>query len=187
MLIIKWSWALFALFNWQYSYDVSHQPIDKAHINVTGNGTLITCIYPSDKAFKKGSPTDPRSELRSVYEGNGSFPYKFDVEILSVPAGTDYSVWQVFGDGSPLLMMRHRQGQKEMVVFNGQPKIQVLPEFEPSCTVDCAKGIVACGNYLSRGLSKCSKLYFKVGVYQQHGSVVEKRCVEYGRIKYLSL
>lgn len=187
MLIIKWSWALISLFNWQYSYDVSHVPIDKNHINVTSNGTLMSCIYPSDKTFKKGSPTDPRSELRSLYEADNISPSRFEVEILKLPNGTNYSVWQVFGDRKPLLMIRHRKGVKEMVVFNGVPKIQPVSEFPPSCVVNCRKQVVVCGNYSSSGIPICNKLYFKIGVYQQHERISNVRCVEYGRTKYLSL
>lgn len=187
MLIITWSWALIALFNWQYSYDVRHQPVDAAHINVTERGTLLSCIYPKDKPFKKGSNTFARAELRSLYEADGKTPYKFSTELLSVPNGTDYSVWQVFGDGKPLLMIRHRKNKKEMVVFDGKPKIQVIDDFPESCIVDCVKKKVTCGKYSSSGKLKCKKMYFKLGVYSQQKKPDEKMCVEYGKTNYFSL
>lgn len=203
MLITYWTYALIALFNWQYSYDVKHLPMDVSHIQVI-NGSLVTCIYPSDRSFKKGSKTLPRSELRSLYEAPGSFPYTFEVNVSSVPKGTDYSVWQVFGDGSPLLMLRHRQGVKQMVVFDGQPKIQQIADWPTSCTVDCpgkkvfcnvkkesgagaTGGVETVALVVSSGNLKCSKMYFKVGVYAQGRKPSEKMCIVYEGVKYFSL
>jgi len=186
MLISYWTWAIVALFKWQYSYDVRHSPIDMAHINIT-EGVLRSCIYKGDRSFKKGSPTLPRAELRSIYEADGNRPYKFEVEILSVPNGTDYSVWQIFGDGSPLLMVRHRNNQKQLVVFDGSPKIQTLGGFPRSCTLDCTKGIVRCGDTVSLGQFKCKKLYFKLGVYAQGTKPRKGMCVDYGRVNFFSL
>jgi len=188
MLILKWTWALVALFNWQYSYKISHLPIAKDHLNVSDNGTLVSCIYPEDRAFKKGSPTFPRSELRSLYEAPGDRPYKFGATVLQYPNGTDYSIWQVFGNGSPLLMLRHRNNQKQMVVFDGSPKIQVVSEFPESCIVDCRGKQVRCGKYVSVGPLKCNKdMYFKLGAYSQVKKVSEKRCVEYGKAEYFTI
>lgn len=186
MLITYWTWALVALFKWQYSYNVRQNPIDMAHINVTG-GSLRSCIFSSDRSFKKGSSTLPRSELRSIYEANGSLPYKFEVELLSVPNGTDYSVWQIFGGGSPLIMVRHRNGQKQLVVFDGTPKIQTLGGFPRTCILDCARGRVKCGDTVSTGQFKCERLYFKLGVYAQGTKPRNTMCVEYGRVNFFSL
>lgn len=187
MLITYWTWALVSLFKWQYSYNVPHQPIDVKYINVTQEHFLRSCIYATDRSFKKGSSTLPRAELRSIYEANGTLPYKFEVDIKSVPNGTDYSVWQIFGDGSPLLMVRHRNGQKQLVVFDGTPKIQTLGGFPRTCTLDCTKGKVKCGETVSTGQFKCGKLYFKLGVYAQGQKPRNTMCVEYGRVNYFAL
>jgi len=189
MYIQAWSLALIAMFNWQYSYDVRHSPMDASHLTVTANETLLSCIYPQDKAFKKGSKTFPRSELRSLLEPKGSTAYNFSVEIKKLPEGTDYSVWQVFGNGSPLLMVRHRQGKKQLVVFDGQPKIQVTQQFPKWCVVDCPKSSVYCeGGYKSTGSLKCrDSMYFKLGIYNQQSKPIVKRCVEYGSINYFKL
>lgn len=160
--------------------------MDEARVSVS-NGTLSTCIYPGDKPFKKGSNTYPRSELRSLEERNGTIPYLFEVEVLQLPNGTDYGIWQVFGGGSPLLMIRHRLGEHQMVVFDGSPKITRMSEFPKSCVVDCKGGIVTCGSFSSKGSLKCEDMYFKVGIYSQAAKVEEKRCVVYGRTKYFAL
>lgn len=188
MLISLWSWYLVSLFNWQYSYQLKHFPIQYDHINITASGNLLTCIYPTDKSFKKGSSTFARSELRSLYEPPGNLPYKFGTDIKALPNGTDYSVWQVFGNGSPLLMLRHRKGEKQMVVFDGSPKIQTVREFPKECLVDCRAGKVSCGEYISSGSLKCNEsMYFKIGVYAQQVKPKTKMCIEYGSTYYFKL
>lgn len=160
--------------------------MDLRHINVTQNGTLLTCIYPEDKSFKKSSSTHPRSELRSKLEvplGN----YSLSVDVLSVPNGTDYSLYQVFGKGKPLLMIRHRKGRKEMVVFDGKPKIQALPGWPRQCIVNCLERYVRCDNVTAKANLKCRDMYFKLGVYHQgfkRDKLNEVKCATFGRISY---
>lgn len=57
MFIPIWTYAILVLFKYQYSHDAYKSPFNKSYIDVTSNGTLMTCIYPGDKSFKKGSPT----------------------------------------------------------------------------------------------------------------------------------
>jgi len=187
MLITYWTWAIIAMFNWQYSYNQRHQPIDVKYINVTHEHFLRSCIYANDRPFKKGSSTLPRAELRSLYKADPSLPYSFEVELLKVPNGTNYSLWQIFGGGSPLLMVRHRSGQKQLVVFDGTPKMQTVSEFPRACSLNCAGGTVKCGNYVSRGNFKCQDMYFKIGVYAQGSKPRETMCAEYGRVSLFSL
>lgn len=163
--------------------------MDLKRINVTSEGTLRTCVYPSDKAFKKGSATQPRSELRylSDVKSFGKI-FNFEVEIKSFPNGTDFSLWQVFGNKSPLLMIRHRGGVKQMVVFDGTPKIQTLRDFPKACQVDCIKKRVSCGSYVSEGKLKCDELYFKVGLYHQGKEKIKDiLCSEYGAVNIFKL
>lgn len=186
MLILSWSLTLLtALFNVQYSYLAPHEIVDVNHITVT-NGTLVTCIYPGDASFKKGSGTHPRSELRSKLEMPKGI-YNISVDVLSVPNGTDYSLYQVFGKGKPLLMIRHRKGNREMVVFDGKPKIQKLNSWPEFCEVDCLGQSVRCGSVVSRGRLKCESLYFKVGVYHQgykRDKLEVVKCASFGRVSY---
>jgi len=185
MFIPIWTYAILVLFKYQYSYDAYKSPFNKSYIDVTNNGTLMTCIYPGDKSFKKGSPTLPRAELRSIEEwGNPFYRLAFNVSVIKEPKGTDYSVFQVFGGGSPLLMIRHRKGRKEMVVFDGLPKIQAITTWPKSCIVDCKAKQVDCDGWQSKGQLDCSSLYFKVGVYAQGQKPKDKMCIEYGAIKY---
>lgn len=185
MNITFWTTLTLALFNYQYSFDAPHNDVDSNHINVT-DGRLLTCIYPDDKPFKQGSNTYARSELRSKNEYDGSKPYTFSVETLSLPSGTDYSVWQVFSKGNPFLMLRHRKGEIEMVVFKGKPKIQKLPAFPKTCQIDCIGKKVTCGTFVSTGKFKCKNMYFKIGVYNQQSKPEEKRCILYGNVTYFA-
>ena len=96
MFIPIWTYAILVLFKYQYSHDAYKSPFNKSYIDVTSNGTLMTCIYPGDKSFKKGSPTLPRAELRSIEEwGSPFYRLAFNVSVLKEPEGTDYSVFQV--------------------------------------------------------------------------------------------
>ena len=183
MLIWPWTIGILTLFKWQYSYDVQQLPMSKSHLDIV-NGTLVSCIYPTDKPFKKGSPTFPRSELRSLEEFKGGNKHLFEVNMEKLPKGTDYSIWQVFGNGSPMLMIRHRKGRKEMVVFDGQPKIQPVDQFPVRCDVDCKGGVIQCGNYTSKGMLKCDKMYLKIGIYAQQVKPKEKMCAVYGKTRY---
>lgn len=182
MLIQFWTIGLLALFNVQYSYDVAKVPVDAQHVGIV-NGSLRTCIYPKDRSFKKGSKTFPRSELRSLEEFNGKGLYSFYVNYTSLPEGTDYSVWQVFGGGKPLLMIRSRKDEKQMVVFDGDPKIQIVSELPKHCEVDCHNDVVRCGEYVSEGSLRCTELHMKVGVYAQQTKPKKETCIEYGVIE----
>lgn len=191
MHIVTWTTLALALFNVQYSYDVTKTPVDESHLSIT-NGTLKTCIYPSDKPFKKGSKTFPRSELRCLEEYNGNNVYTFAVNHtrLPLPPTTDFSVWQVFGSGKPLLMLRHRSGQPQMVVFDGEPKIQPVESIPKECTLDCKVGKVTCGRYeasIKPGKLRCKSVHLKVGVYSQQTKPKSKTCIEYREIKSMKV
>jgi len=187
MNITKWTLALVSLFNVQYSYDVSKEPIDSSYIAIH-NGTLRTCIYPEDKPFRKGSDTYPRAELRSREEFEyRKGTYMFHVNFTNLPNATDFSVWQVFGGGKPLLMVRHRDGQKQLVVFDGCPKIQEVTELPSECTVDCKAGKVTCGVFYSYGKLKCRKVHLKLGVYSQQKNPEEKMCIDYNEVKAINV
>lgn len=182
MDIFSWTAVVLAFFSAQYSYDANHAIIDESHIKVH-NGTLVTCVYPSDKSFKKGSPTLARSELRLLKEYEDGL-YEAGVELLEYPLGDEqFSLWQLFGKG-PLVMIRQRIGQKQLVVFDGEPKIQVVSEFPERCIIKCGReGFVRCGVYSSIGNIKCGgKLHMKVGIYAQGEDPKSAMCSKYGAI-----
>lgn len=186
MFIDFWTFATLSLFAIQYSYDIPLTPPDSAHISIN-NGTFTSCIYPSDKPFKESSKTYPRSELRLLQERPDG-TYNVSVEILNIDTDSQqqYSLWQLFGN-SPLLMIRYRNDQKQMVVFKGKPKIQTISQWPSSCSLLCGRnGYVKCDSYISYGRINCkNKLHLKIGAYSQQMQPTAPTCITYGNVSFI--
>lgn len=185
MNITTWTVALLALFKQEFSYNSTAD----SHISIA-NGLYTSCVYKDDLPFKKGSKTFPRSELRQIeeFEGPGTYTVKVNFTNIDVPEGFDYSIYQVFGR-DPFLMIRHREKQKQMVVFDGEPKIQEVKEYPTSCTITCPvrkkdDTIVKCGTYVSKGRMKCKDLHLKLGIYSQQMNPTTKSCITYSDIYF---
>lgn len=187
MIIFEWTVVALALFSAQYSYRVDHTKLSERHISVV-NGTLKTCIYEDDRSFKKGSPTLPRSELRLLEEFSDEGIKNATVKILSHPeVSKQFSLWQLFGNG-PVVMVRNRLGQKQLVVWGGSPHIQPIEKFVEFCQVRCGpEGWVNCEGYTSFGEIDCGdSLHLKVGVYAQGSKPKDTMCSTYGQIELSS-
>lgn len=178
--VVTWTVSVLSLFSQQCSYDAKDC---SKHIEVV-DGKLIACINPKDKPFKKGSDTFPRSELRFLDEQEDG-RFNLTVEVESVPNGDNFSLFQLFGS-SPLVMVRKREGELQVVSFDGKPKIQVVKKIPRWCVVQCGrKGYVDCDGAKSEGRIRCNdKLHFKVGIYSQQVQPAERMCAVYGDVSF---
>lgn len=109
---------------WQYSYDKQSSPSETvpnpAYISLAGDNGLKLCLYKSDKPFKVGSNTFPRTELRnrSVIKDNVAYTLSFDRYLVNAPT-FDFSWFQVFGGDNPNLIFRWRSGSYEVLSLEG--------------------------------------------------------------------
>lgn len=125
-------------FTYQWSYDQMDGFSDKnpnpKYFKLTPEGLEMN-LYKTDKAFKQGSPTEARTELRGlgVVLDNRTYTYSFDQFLVNEPS-FDYCWCQVFGGNGPNLMLRWRsgsfqlcslQGKKSIVNFAGKPSDDV--------------------------------------------------------------
>lgn len=186
MFVKFWTTATLALFTAQYDWTVPKDPLDPSRVSVN-NGSLSLCLFESDKSFKEKTDTLPRTELRLIEEfSDGIFNASVVMSNISLtnPA-SQYSVWQLFGS-KPLLMLRVRNGVKQMVVFSGKPKIQVISDWPRWCVVKCGRyGSVQCGETSSFGRIRCKdKLHMKLGPYFQ-GEALGDICITYNEVSLL--
>lgn len=181
MQILYWTVQALALFSLQYSY--KHDLPQDSYISVK-NGSLRSCIYKGDSAFKRGSKTYPRSEVRllgSLLDGS----YKAGISVMELAKAPhiDYSLWQLFGRG-PLVMTRYREGGWQLVVFDSESKslkIQKIPSPVLTCTIVCGHSVQCDQGLPVAGNIKCgNKLYMKIGVYAQQMKPNDTLCVTYG-------
>lgn len=187
MLVSLWSVATFSLFAIQYSW-IAGEAGREARVKIQDGG-LELCVLNGDEPFKKGSATYPRTEFRGLEEyGAPGETVRFAVNFTEVDA-ENLSYWQVFGSG-PEVMIRVRNGVKQLVVFGGEPKIQTVAELPSECFVTCGdkrgRGAeVRCGEYVVPARIRCkSKLHLKFGPYLQHVDALEDICVKYNNVLY---
>lgn len=105
-------------FEFQHSYDKAE--FDPTYVSASSNGLLLS-VYPGDKAFKVGSPTDPRNELRllgSFAEGT-DYSYSIDQLITQYVPDYQFSFMQLFGATGPNILIRFRSGAYQIVTRNG--------------------------------------------------------------------
>lgn len=190
MEIVSFVASLLALFSLQYSYDKYPDP--KGRIDFI-DGVYKSCVHKGDLPFKKGSNTFPRSELRYLDEQvDGKYELIVGIKNISVSADFDFSYYQLFG-GSPIMMIRHRVGQLQMVVFKGKPKIQEIKSLPTRCEILCGRnGYVECdvggSKVRSEGRIRCNnKLHFKLGIYSQQMDPIGDECIEYEYVKFEKL
>lgn len=81
---------------------------------------LKICLYKTDKPFKEGNNTFPRSELRnwSTIRDDVSYTLSFDRYLVNAPT-FDFSWFQVFGGDNPNLIFRWRNGSYEVLSLEG--------------------------------------------------------------------
>ncbi len=126
-------------FTFQYSYDkmsgFSATSPNPVYFTISPENGLETNLYVGDKPFKKGSNTEPRTELRglAVVKDDIVYTYSFDQYLVDLP-GFDYAFCQVFGGNGPNLIFRWRsgtfqilsdQGNKQIVNYSGTPSDDV--------------------------------------------------------------
>lgn len=185
MKIIEWTTAALSMFNLQFSY------LNSTNTNMyfqVVNKSLQTCVHKYDSAFKIGSPTFPRTELRSLEEKkNGTYTLRVHVNSTNVTdPNFDYSYYQLFGR-KPILMIRKRLGQLQMVTFDLKPKIQVLTSLPKECNITCGNrnSIIQCDSFISKGRMKCrNKLHLKLGIYSQQMHPTDTYCIKYNEIYF---
>jgi hypothetical protein len=180
MQVLYWTVQALALFSLQYSYKSSREESDYIRV---ANGTLRSCIYEGDRAFKRGSSTYPRAEARLLGSlPDGQYKAGVDVKEFARTPHIDYSLWQLFGSG-PLVMSRYRQGGWQLVVFDGKPKIQKLTYPALNCVITCNESVICDQGVKSVGKIKCkNKLYMKIGAYAQQMEPNATLCVTYGAV-----
>lgn len=186
MFVSFWNAATLLLFSVQRSYVVTDVELSSRVLFV--NGSLQLCVLKGDFPFKKSSKTYPRTELRLLEEvGDDNKRYTFSVNFTSGDF-ENLSYWQIFGS-SPEVMIRVRNGEKQLVVFGGDPKIQVVDELPRRCSVTCgdARGrgaSVECdvGEPVKARIRCKGKLHLKLGPYLQHVDSTEDVCVMYGGV-----
>lgn len=177
MNIKFWTTAVLALFKPEFSFDSTFEK----HFNLH-DGFLTTCVYAEDKPFKEKSPTFPRSELREIEEYDHNINVTVDVIDHNVTSDFDYSLWQIF-DKKPFLMIRKRLGQKQLVAFDGKPKIQEIKHWPKNCIITCGrKGKIDCEGYVAEGRFKCKELHLKLGIYSQQMNPKTTQCLSYGEV-----
>ncbi len=103
-------------FNFQYSYDQNTTPVNSKYFTISQPNGLEINIYSSDKPFKQGNTTFPRSELRgtAVILDNVKYTLIFDQFIVNAPT-FDFCFVQIFGGKGPNLIVRYRKGVYELL------------------------------------------------------------------------
>lgn len=110
-------------FKYQWSYDqqasFSATNPNPKYFALGSNGLEIN-IYQNDNPFQKGSPTEPRTELRgtAVVKDNVQYVYSFDQFLVNLP-NFDYAWCQVFGGNGPNIILRWRSGSMALLVDQG--------------------------------------------------------------------
>lgn len=148
------------------------------------NGLEIN-LYEGDKPFESGSPTEPRSELRStkVILANTAYTLSFDRFLVDLPT-FDFGFCQVFGDSGPNLILRWRSGNYELLQIQGEHSNTKFPG-NPSDDVGkwtnyridfsmAVKGYVRLyrnniliSSFDGDNCGDCTTFYLKIGTYAQ--------------------
>lgn len=195
MFITSWLLTYLAFFNQQFSYDKAKEPLNTKYVDVV-DGKLRLCLYEGDLPFKRGSSTLPRTELREKQErGEAGSQIMYFVN-FTLPEDTgknlaNLSIWQVFGSG-PEVMIRIRNGVKQVVVFGSKEKINIVEQLPNQCKITCGdkKGrgaMVECGSVKVEARIRCrGKMHLKIGPYAQSDDY-EDVCIHYGSIETVDL
>lgn len=115
-------------FKYQWSYDKMKDFSDVIpnpdYFKLSQPNGLEMNLYKDDKAFKQGSPTQPRTEIRGlgVIMDNRKYIYSFDQFLVNEPA-FDYCWVQLFGGNGPNLMLRWRSGSFQLCSLQGDKSI----------------------------------------------------------------
>jgi chitosanase len=111
-------------FKYQWSFDqqsgFSDTKPNPKYFNLIGENGLEMNLYATDKPFKKGDSTKPRTEMRglAVVKDNVEYTYSFDQYLVNMP-NFDYCWAQVFSSNGPNLMLRWRSGKMQFLSTQG--------------------------------------------------------------------
>jgi hypothetical protein len=121
----------------QYSYPAesgfSSTSPNPAYFQLVKPTGLAMSLHVGDEAFKKGSATEPRTELRFLapISDNKDYVYQWDQYLMDEPK-FDYAWSQVFGTNGPAFILRWRSGS--MQLLQDQATKQVMKFVDSSIT-----------------------------------------------------
>nr|XP_010930966.1 citrate-binding protein [Elaeis guineensis] len=135
------------------------------------NGVHKMWVYSTDKPFKPGSPTKPRTEIRIRGHDYSSGVWQFEGYGFVPEGTTGTSIMQILGSDGPILMLKvydgqlnyHSQKLVEPNIYNRWMRVNVIHDVDANKLTVFINGVQKL-EVEGRGPST---FYFKCGVYTQ--------------------